>query len=123
MPVSLFSLPCAPQIHMRTSLEALPPSTGRSWIKQTFAPLRAAAIAAQRPLMPPPTTQTSNWWRWTVNESWVRVFMGIGFQKRGAESVAICETKRKRNLTAKTRRHEGILRRFSRQDRQGRQEG
>ena len=33
----------------RISLDELPPSTGRSWIKATLEPSRAAATAAQTP--------------------------------------------------------------------------
>ncbi|MHA1727450.1 MAG: hypothetical protein ACTSWY_01805 [Promethearchaeota archaeon] len=44
---------------MRHSLEALPPSTGRSCMRTTFTPCRAAAIEATRPAIPPPTTQKS----------------------------------------------------------------
>src|SRR5262245_36062466 len=44
---------------MRTSLDALPPSMGRSWQSTTFAPRRAAANAAVTPAGPPPATSTS----------------------------------------------------------------
>ena len=56
------SSPCAPQIRMRISDEALPPSTGRSCIRATLAPCRAAAMAAHMPDRPPPTTQKSTVW-------------------------------------------------------------
>ncbi len=49
----------APTMCMRISEEALPPSTERSWMRTTRAPLRAAARAAQTPATPPPTTQKS----------------------------------------------------------------
>ena len=49
----------APTMCMRTSLEALPPSTGRSWQRITLAPLRAAAMAQGTPAGPPPATRTS----------------------------------------------------------------
>ena len=49
----------APQIHIRISDEALPPSTGLSCISATRMPFLAAAIAASIPEMPPPTTQKS----------------------------------------------------------------
>jgi hypothetical protein len=44
---------------MRISDEALPPSMGRSFISSTLAPCLAAATAAHRPAMPPPTTHKS----------------------------------------------------------------
>jgi len=49
----------APQMCMRISLLALPPGIGRACTSAVRAPCRAAAIAAQRPLMPPPTTTKS----------------------------------------------------------------
>ena len=49
----------APEIHMRISELALPPSTGLSCIRTTRAPVLAAEIAENMPPMPPPTTQMS----------------------------------------------------------------
>ena len=53
----------APRIHRRTSLDALPPRTGRSCTSTTLLPARAAVMAAQTPARPPPITATShsNW--------------------------------------------------------------
>ena len=48
----------APEIHMRISELAFPPSTGRSCISTTLAPWRAAEMAANIPPMPPPTMQS-----------------------------------------------------------------
>ena len=39
---------------------ALPPSTGRLWTRAGRGPSRAAAMAAQQPAAPAPTTTTSN---------------------------------------------------------------
>lgn len=47
----------APQTHMRISLEALPPKTGRSCMMRVLTPCRAAAMAAHIPAIPPPITQ------------------------------------------------------------------
>ena len=49
----------APKTHNRTSLDALPPNTGRSCTKTTFIPCRAAVIAQHTPDKPPPTTTKS----------------------------------------------------------------
>ncbi len=46
-------------IHSRTSLDAFPPSTGRSWISTTRAPARAAVTAQHVPDVPPPTMTRS----------------------------------------------------------------
>ena len=46
----------APNAQRRTSLEALPPSTGRSCIRTARSPSRAAAIALHTPVSPPPAT-------------------------------------------------------------------
>ena len=51
--------PVAPTMCMRISLEALPPSTARSWTRITWVPRRAAASAQQTPDMPPPATSRS----------------------------------------------------------------
>src|SRR5688572_11201706 len=51
----------APTMCIRTSLDALPPSIGRSWHRITLAPLRAAASAAGTPAGPPPAIRTSQW--------------------------------------------------------------
>src|SRR4051812_18918238 len=65
IPVSRAKLwaPCAvaPHTHTRTSLEELPPSTGRFCASATVLPCRAAPIAAQIPASPPPTTVRSDW--------------------------------------------------------------
>ena len=58
-PVSRLFTPSAPLIHIRISLDAFPPRTGRSCISTTFIPSRAAAIAAHIPASPPPITQKS----------------------------------------------------------------
>src|SRR5699024_9122260 len=60
MPVSRLSAPFAPQIHIRISEEALPPSTGRSCIRTTFSPSLAAEMAAAIPAIPPPITHRSH---------------------------------------------------------------
>ena len=52
-------LPMYPMGGTSISDEAFPPRTGRSWMKATLHPWRAAATAAPRPAGPPPTTTTS----------------------------------------------------------------
>lgn len=49
----------APRTQSRTSLEALPPRTGRSCTRMTFRPARAAVMAQHVPARPPPTTTRS----------------------------------------------------------------
>lgn len=49
----------APTMCIRVSELPEPPNTGRFCTRATFAPSRAAAIAAQTPEKPPPTTTTS----------------------------------------------------------------
>ena len=44
---------------VRKLIDALPPSTGRSWQRITFAPHRAAAMAQGTPAGPPPATRMS----------------------------------------------------------------
>ena len=48
-----------PIAHTRTSLEPLPPSTGRFCTSATFSPMRAAASALPMPEYPPPMTTRS----------------------------------------------------------------
>ncbi|MHA1727825.1 MAG: hypothetical protein ACTSWY_03755 [Promethearchaeota archaeon] len=45
---------------IRISLEALSPNIGRSCIRITLDPCRAAAIEATRTAIPPPTTHISD---------------------------------------------------------------
>ena len=49
----------APSTQRRTSLEELPPKTGRSCTSTTRRPSRAAVMAAHTPANPPPTTAKS----------------------------------------------------------------
>ena len=49
----------APKTHNRTSLDELPPNTGRSVTSTTFMPARAAVMAPHNPAKPPPTTTRS----------------------------------------------------------------
>jgi hypothetical protein len=49
----------APNIQSLTSLEQLPPNTGRSCTSITFNPALAAVIAPQVPVNPPPTITRS----------------------------------------------------------------
>jgi hypothetical protein len=64
----------APTMCMRISLDALPPRTERSCTRTTLAPLRAAAIAAMVPAMPPPTTTKSAVSRLVLRQRGCEVF-------------------------------------------------